>query len=127
MPAFENLMSLFYRIPDFDGGDRIELLMNDVLARIPANRLATAEMRPAAVHRGKTVVKDLRFATGVDFHVPEVIFLFLNQILAIPEYELIQPRRPGVYGHVANPYFRDIADSSQEDNLDALPAFDPAS
>lgn len=125
-PAFENLMSLFYRVPDFLEGERIELLMADVIARLPVNRLTTVEMRPTAVHRTRTIIRDIRFAAGVDFTINESIFLLHSDVLTMPGYELIQPRRPGVYGYVARPYFRDRADSSREDNLDELPTFEPS-
>jgi hypothetical protein len=125
-PQYQNLMSLFYRIPDFEGGERVELLLPEVINRLEANRLATVEMRPTLVHREKTIVRDLQFSTGVDFRVEEIIFLFKNHVLVIPAYELIEPRKPGVYGYVAQPYFRDKADRSIEDNLDELPEFEPA-
>jgi len=124
-PQYQNLMSLFYRVPDFDGGDRIELLMSEVLTRITNQQLSKAEMRPTQVNRKNTIIRDLKFSTGVDFTVNATIFLFKERVLSIPGYELIEPRRPGVYGKVAHAYFRDKADRSLEDNLDELPAFTP--
>jgi hypothetical protein len=56
------------------------------------------------------------FSSGVDLRVSDAVVLQDAGVLILPEFQLIHPKDD-------NPYFRAKADSSVENNLEALPEF----
>jgi hypothetical protein len=116
---FAGLRTLIYHVDDFpEEGDEldVELGLDEVLARIPEDKLATVCLEPTNIRRQKTVITDVRFTTGLDLHIPEAVALQDNRVVRLKGLQLIHPRD-------ANPYFRSPPDSSLENNFEELPPF----
>lgn len=98
-------------------GQTVTLPIREVLRRLPFKEIASlVSLDPTHIRRRKTVVKEMKFATGVDFRVTELVPLRQFQVARLPGYLLIEPRG-------RNPYFRSLADNSKANNLESLPSF----
>jgi hypothetical protein len=129
---FGGVVQLIYEVSDLPG-ERLARMVLDAFDRVRNGRLVQVRLEPTAVHLEElphihtdaAVVGDVRFSTGLDLRSGEMVQLFRGKIFVMPGYEFIEPRRPGVFGTVARPYFRDIADDNPSDNLKNLPPFTP--
>lgn len=98
-------------------GVTVTVPIREVLRRLPFKEIASlVSLEPTHIRRRKTVVKEMKFVTGTDFLVTELVPMRRFQIARLPGYLLIEPRG-------RNPYFRSPADRSKANNLESLPSF----
>lgn len=98
-------------------GRTVVVPIREVLRRLPFKEIVSlASLEPTHIRRRKTVVQEMKFATGVDFRVTELVPMRQFQIARVSGHLLIEPR-----GRSA--YFRSPADNSKTNNLESLPSF----
>jgi hypothetical protein len=129
------LEALIYRTPD---DEEVEIALDVVFERMaeaelrapyklgippaeskprrPAGRLPSVCLSPDAIRRSETVVREIRFKTGLDLRAAETVALQDAGAVILLGLQLIHPKN-------ANPYFRAPADDSVENNFESLPAF----
>lgn len=120
------------------GGEEVELSLEEVLDRLSTNdlkpplkyftvmggvdlklpygKLITACLTPTHIKREKTVIKRIKFNSGLELDTQDAIKLQDNAGIYLWGLELIHP----VDG---NPYFRAPANESTDDNFEELPEF----
>lgn len=111
---FRGIESLLYRISDRDETE--ELAIQDVLARIPARRLKTANLIPKRIRRAQSVITEIQFDSGIILTIREAIALQERNVLRVVGCQLIRPRN-------TRPYLRSVPDSFPDNNLESLPSF----
>lgn len=111
--SWHGIKSLTYRLASI--GD-VEVPISEVLRRIPLRQLACVVLKPTQVRRENTIVKAIRFASGVDFYTSESVALQDNGILVLTGFQLIHPCN-------SNPYYRAWKDECIENNFESLPIF----
>lgn len=131
----DELTTLSYRALD---GTVIELPLSEVLSRmqhselkppvtlqeapdkvtyrIPEGKLASVCLRPSAIRREDTVIKELEFSGGLVLKVQDAITLQDAAALVVNGYQLIHPK-------TYNAYYRAKADDATHNNLENLPRF----
>jgi hypothetical protein len=107
------LLSLTYRL---EGHGDIPVPITEILRRRPLDQIQRVRLRATNIRRHETVVTDVRFQSGVDLHVQELVNLQDNDVLVVAGYQLIHPRDDA-------PYYRAWADQLLENNFESLPPF----
>lgn len=107
------ISTLTYRLHDFIN---VTLTMAEVFRRISKNEIARVDLEPTNTRRSDTIVTDIKFESGVDFSVAEIIALDDERIIRLPGYQIIDPKG-------ANVYVRSAPDKRKQNNLEELPTF----
>ncbi|MFT7587858.1 MAG: hypothetical protein ACI959_000062 [Limisphaerales bacterium] len=102
---------------DAENAIEVDLLIDDVFSRLEDNRIATVSFTPTGVKKdSQDRITDIQFNDEVDFSIFELLFLVVNEVVAIPGYQMIRPRASAAY-------FRNTPDGNPDNNLDNLPEF----
>ena len=113
--GIQGITRLTYKL-DVEGD--IELPIEEVIRRRQENKIMRVVLNPVAIKRKKSVVTDIKFLSGVDFKVEELIALQYKSVLVVDGHKLIHAK--GV-----KPFYRALADMLIENNLEKLPSFEP--
>jgi hypothetical protein len=89
---------------------------DDATLRIPEGKLACICLKPVAIHREKTVVKEIEFENGLIIKVRDAVALQDAAAIVVTGYQLIHPRD-------YNAYYRAKADFFLDNNFERLPIF----
>jgi hypothetical protein len=84
--------------------------------RIPEGKLACVCLRPVAIRREDTVVREIEFQNGLRLQVPDTVALQDAGALVVVGYQLIHARD-------SRPYYRARADSRVDNNFESLPEY----
>ncbi|HWN70156.1 MAG TPA: hypothetical protein VNM90_21100, partial [Haliangium sp.] len=84
--------------------------------RIPEGKLACVCLRPVAIRREDTVVREIEFENGLRLKVPDAVALQDAGALVVMGYQLIHPRG-------AHAYYRARADGLTDNNFESLPEY----
>ena len=84
--------------------------------RVPEGKLACVCLRPVAIRREDTVVREIAFENGLRLKVPDTVSLQDAAALVVLGYQLIHPRG-------AHAYYRARADSVVDNNFESLPEY----
>jgi hypothetical protein len=88
----------------------------DAAVRVPEGKLACVCLRPVAIRREDTVVREIEFENGLRLKVPDAVALQDAAALVIMGYQLVHPRG-------AHAYYRARADALIDNNFESLPEY----
>lgn len=88
----------------------------DATLRIPEGKIACVCLRPVAIQRDDTVVREIEFENGLRLKVADAVALQDAAALVVMGYQLIHPRG-------AHAYYRARADSRADNNFESLPEY----
>lgn len=89
---------------------------NDPELRVPAGQLCCVCLKPTAIRREDTVIKRIRFDSGLELDTQDAVMLQDHAAVYLENLQLIHPSN-------ARPYFRAKANDSEADNFESLPEF----
>ena len=95
---------------------KVEEELEDPLLDIPAGKLCCPCLKPTSIRRDDTVIKRIRFDSGLELNTPDAVLLQDHAGVYLEGLQLIHPSN-------ANPYFRALANQTKSDNFEELPEF----
>ncbi len=133
----DTLKALKYTLPS--SGNEITLNLDEVMTRlvgnelkppvkvvesmseypivdIPSGKLCCPCLTPTHIRREDTVIKRIKFDTGLELNTSDAVMLQDNAGVYLKGLQLIHPDN-------ANPYFRAPANQTKADNFEELPEF----
>lgn len=107
--------TLSFRINE-DKEQEHTLSMNDVLSRIGSTLSDRILLKPVAIRSKLDLVREIKFDTGVEFQIEQVVDLNTHRVFRMRGFQSIQPES-------SKAYVRGRPDESEENNLESLPQF----
>ena len=88
----------------------------DLILRKEEGQLPVVCLHPVAIRREDTIIREIRFTSGLEMKTEDTIMLQDAGALLLPNLQLIHPDN-------GEPYYRSAPNDSEEDNFENMPEF----